>query len=218
MADFTLHGFWESGNAYKVALMLELNKANWQCQRVAFFTGETRRDDFRKLNVMGEVPVLTHHRDDSDFTLTQSGACLTYLSKQFGTFGPDTEAEEYDVLRWLLFDSQKMSGFVGPLRFLRKFAGKPDDDGAVQFLHGRAVASLKVLNAALAGKDWLVGERCTIADLACQGYLHWTEQIGVSYDATPNIPEWLERIRALPGYKTSEDLMPSGREPETATA
>ncbi|WP_306120013.1 MULTISPECIES: glutathione S-transferase [unclassified Roseitalea] len=217
MTQFTLHGFWESGNAYKVALMLELNGADWQCRRVAFFTGETRRAPFRALNVMGEVPVLIHHRDDGDVTLTQSGACLTYLARHFGTYGPTTEAEDYDVLRWLLFDSQKVSGYAGPLRFLRHLK-KTGETPEVGFLHGRFLAALAVLDAALDGRDWLVGERATIADLACQGYLHWPEQIGVTYDDTPHVAAWLERIRTLPGYRRSEDLMPSGREPDTATA
>jgi len=217
LADFTLYGFWESGNAFKVALMLELNDADWRCERVAFMTGETRRPEFRALNVMGEVPVLIHHRDDGDFTVTQSGACLTYLSKHFGTYGPQTEAEEYDVLRWLLFDSQKVSGNVGPLRFLRYMA-KQAEGAHTEFFYGRSMAALKALDQALDGKDWLVGDRPTIADIACQAYLHWPEQIGITYDDRPNIPPWLDRIRGLPGFKPSEDLMPSGREPETATA
>ena len=217
MNDFTLYGFHESGNAYKVALMLELNKADWQCQRLAFFTGETRREVFRKLNVMGEAPVLIHHRDGGDFTLTQSGACLTYLSRLFGTFGHETEAEEYDVMRWLLFDSQKVSGYTGPLRFLRCFAGGGFETEA-KWLEGRTYNALKVLNAALENANWLVGNRPTIADLACQGYLHWPEQIGITYDELPNIPAWLERIKALPGFKFSEDLMLTGQEPKTATA
>ncbi|WP_424993228.1 glutathione S-transferase family protein [Oceaniradius stylonematis] len=217
MADFTLYGFWESGNAYKVALMLELNDADWRCQHVAFMTGETRRPEFRAMNVMGEVPVLVHHRDGGDFKVTQSGACLTYLARHFGTYGPQTEAEDYDVLRWLLFDSQKLSGQAGPLRFLRYMAGR-EEGPETQFMHGRAMSALKVLNAALDGRDWLVGDRPTVADIACQGYLHWPGQIGVTYDELTNIGPWLARIRALPGFKHSEDLMPSGREPETATA
>ncbi len=217
MTDFTLHGFHESGNAYKVALMLQLNGADWNCQRIAFFSGETRKPEYRTLNVMGEAPVLVHHRADGDFTVTQSGACLSYLSRHFATFGPQTEAEEYDVMRWLLFDSQKVSGYAGPLRFLRRFAKRPE--GAdTEFLHGRVLNALKVVDAALADTGWLVGGRCTIADLACQGYLHWPEQIGITFDETPNIPVWLDQIKALAGFKYSEDLLPSGMEPQTATA
>lgn len=217
MTDFTLHGFWESGNAYKVALMLELNGADWQCQRVPFFTGGTKTDEYRAMNVMAEAPVLVHHRDDGDFTLSQSGACLTYLSNLFDTFSADTEAQEYDVLRWLLFDSQKVSGYAGPLRFMRTFA-KMDEGQLTENFEQRLGAALKAMDLALADKPFLTGDKCTIADLACQGYLHWPDQIGITYDNRPNIQPWLDRIRALPGFKTSEELMPSGRDAPTAVA
>jgi glutathione S-transferase len=217
MAEFTLYSFWESGNAYKAALLLQLCRADWKQHRVAFFAGETRTPEFRKINVMGEVPVLVHHRKGGDFTLTQSGAMLTYLAKHFGKFGPQTEAEEYDVLRWLLFDSHKVSGQVASLRFLRYFM-KKGETAEVQYLHARAISALKILDAALAGRSWLVGNQPTIADLACQGYLHWPQQIGVSYDETPNLVAWLKRITQLPGFKFSEDLLPSGQDKETATA
>lgn len=217
MAEFTLYCFTESGNAYKAALMLHLNGSDWEPKRVMFFTGETRQTEFRGVNVMGEVPVLVHHRDDGDFTVTQSGAILTYLARHLGTFGPETEAEEFEVMRWLLFDSQKMSGYAGPLRFLRFFMKKGEVDEVV-FLHGRLANALKVLEARLEGREWVAADRPTIADFALCGYLFWPDEIGITYDETPNIAAWLERIAALPGYKRPEDLMPSGQEPKTATA
>ncbi|MCI5078201.1 glutathione S-transferase family protein [Oricola sp.] len=217
MAEYTLHCFWESGNAYKAALLLELCDADWEVRRVAFFTGETRREPFRDLNVMGEVPVLEHHRDDGDFTVTQSGAILTYLARKLGRFGPETEAEEFEVMRWLLFDSQKLSGYAGPLRFLRFFMKKGETD-EVQFLHARLLTALNILEARLEGRDWIAADRPTIADLALCGYLFWPDQIGITFDDLPNVSAWLARIAALPGYSRAEDLMPSGREPDTATA
>jgi glutathione S-transferase len=217
MAEYTLHCFSESGNAYKPALMLQLCGADWDVHRVAFFTGETRRDEFRALNVMGEVPVLIHHREDGDFTVTQSGAILTYLARHIGKFGPKTEAEEFEVMRWLLFDSQKMSGYAGPLRFLRFFMKKGETD-EVTFLHGRLMSALKILNARLDGREWVAADRPTIADLALCGYLFWPDQIGIAYDDVPHVAAWLKRIEALPGFKYSEDLMPTGQEPNTATA
>lgn len=217
MAEYTLYGFWESGNAYKPALLLQLCKADWEVRRVAFFTGETRGPEYRSINVMGEAPVLVHHRADGDFTVTQSGAILIYLARKLGRFGPETEAEEFEVMRWLLFDSQKMSGYAGPLRFLRYFM-KTGETPEVQFLHGRLASALKVLNARLEGRGWVAADRPTVADLALCGYLFWPDQIGIAYDDLPNIAAWLDRIRALPGYKRAEELMPSGREPDTMTA
>ncbi|TCD16534.1 glutathione S-transferase family protein [Oricola cellulosilytica] len=217
MTEFTLHCFHESGNAYKAALMLQLCRAGWTPKRVAFFTGETRGPEFRGLNVMGEVPVLTHHRPDGDFTVTQSGAILTYLARHFGKFGPETEAEEFEVMRWLLFDSQKVSGYAGPLRFLRFFMKKGETED-VQFLHGRVTSALKIVNAALENREWIAADRPTIADFALCGYLFWPDEIGTTFDERPNVAAWLNRIRALPGFELPEALMPSGQETKTATA
>ncbi|MEM0900696.1 MAG: glutathione S-transferase family protein [Pseudomonadota bacterium] len=217
MTDFTLYGFWESGHSFKVALMLELNEAKWTCEPVRFGSGETRSAQYRELNIMGEAPVLIHHRDDGDFKLTQSGVCLTYLSKYFGTFGPRTEAEDYEVLRWLLFDTHKLSAQAGLVRFLRKFANRADEP-ETKFLFNRALSALKILNASLEGHDWLVGDRPTIADIACQSYLHWPEDIGFDYSDYSNVADWLDRIRALRGFKPSRELMPSGFEAAVMTA
>ncbi len=208
MAEFTLHCFYESGNAYKPALMLALNEADWEPVKVDFFKGQTRQDAWRAdTNVMGEVPVLTHHREDGDFTVTQSGAILTYLSRRFGTFGPKTEAEEYEVMRWLLFDSQKVSGYAGPLRFLRHLK-KTGETGATEFLHGRLVGALDVMNKRLDGRDWLAADGPTIADLACFGYFNWPSEIGVDFADYPNVAAWIGRIKALPGWQPPEALMP----------
>ena len=72
MADYTLDCFSESGNAYKAALMLELSGADWEPRKVHFFKGETRGDEYRERNVMGEVPILVDHTEN-DLELTQSG-------------------------------------------------------------------------------------------------------------------------------------------------
>ncbi|MEM6904954.1 MAG: glutathione S-transferase N-terminal domain-containing protein, partial [Pseudomonadota bacterium] len=84
MADYTLYCFKESGNAYKAALMLSLSGCDWRPIWVDFFGGETRTPEFRKLNPMGEVPVLVK----GDLRLTQSGVMLDYLAAETGRFGP----------------------------------------------------------------------------------------------------------------------------------
>jgi glutathione S-transferase len=78
-----------------VALMLELSGADWEPRRVAFFTGQTRSPEFREMNVMGEVPVLTDiTRLDGDVVLSQSGAILDYLSASSASFGPPMRRDE----------------------------------------------------------------------------------------------------------------------------
>lgn len=210
MAEFTLHCFSESGNAYKAALMLELCEADWQARKVKFFAGVTRGPEFREMNVMGEVPVLVHHGEAKDHTLSQSGVILTYLSRRFGRFGPRDEQEEYEILRWILFDNHKLTGNVASARFLFHFRDRRDDP-ATQFMLARANAALAVLDAHLEKREWVAAERTTIADLSLCGYLFWPGQIPVDWHEYPNIDAWLGRIRSLPGWKMPEDLMPSGQ-------
>ena len=77
MAEYTLHCFAQSGNAYKPALMLELAGADWAPRFVDYFNGETRTPAYRAINVMGEVPVLEHGGQ----RLSQSGVILDYLAE-----------------------------------------------------------------------------------------------------------------------------------------
>ena len=79
MAEYTLHCFAQSGNAYKAALMLALAGADWAPRFVDYFNGETRTPAYRAINVMGEVPVLEH----GGRTLAQSGVILDYLAERF---------------------------------------------------------------------------------------------------------------------------------------
>jgi glutathione S-transferase len=215
MAEFTLHSFWQSGNSFKAAIMLELCGADWQPQRVAFFKGETRSPEYRDVNVMGEAPVLVHHRalgsnGVGDFTLSQSGAILHYLAKRFGQFGPQTEAEEYEILRWILFDNHKLTSYSATTRWMRTFQDKADDDPVVAFFLARTKGALKVLDAHMKGRDWVVADRPTIADLSMCAYQFWPAQIGYDPDEYPAVKAWLARLAALPRWKRAEELMPDG--------
>ncbi|MEL7216776.1 MAG: glutathione S-transferase N-terminal domain-containing protein, partial [Pseudomonadota bacterium] len=94
MAEYTLHCFGESGNAYKAALGLNLAGLDWEARFVDFFNGATRTPEFRALNAMGEVPVL----ETPSGVLSQSGAILAHLGEATGKFG---SASDPEVLRWL---------------------------------------------------------------------------------------------------------------------
>lgn len=209
MSEFGLYSFAESGNAYKAALMLTLCRADWEPRRVEFFKGETRSEAYRSLNVMGEAPVLVHHRADGDFTLSQSGAILIYLARHFGRFGHETEAEEFEILRWVLFDNHKLTSYTATERFMRHFQNKTDDPAA-EFMFARAKGAWKVLETHLDGLDWVAAGRPTIADFSLCGYLFWPDQIGMERSEYPNIDAWLGRLRALDGWAAPERLMPSG--------
>ena len=207
MSDFTLQCFLESGNAYKPALMLELCGANWQAEWVDFFNGAHKTSDYRDHNNFGEVPVLIDHTEN-DLDISQSGVILYHLADKFGKFGPENKADERDIMRWILWDNHKLTGYISVWRFLNKFL-KKGGDPETEFMKGRAIAAIKTLNHHLADNDWVACGRPTIADISLAGYLFWPEHYGVDWNDFPNIKNWLARIRELDGWKSPEDILPS---------
>jgi len=208
MAEYQLYCIAQSGNAYRVALMLNLIGANWEPIWVDFFAGgATRKPDYRdNVNEMGEVPVLVHGKKK----LTQSGVILTYLSDLTGKFKPHGEDERLEALRWIIFDNQKVNGYLGPYRFLRNFAKPTGDPAVMAFLKGRIDASLAIVNKRLATHAYLLGDRPTIADISMTGYLYYpAEEFGFDIIKDHSaIGSWLDRMKALPGWKHPYELMP----------
>ena len=199
-----LYCFGESGNAYKCALALALTGTDWQPVFVDFFKGGTRTPEFRAVNEMGEVPVLV----DGEVKLTQSGVILDYIAGKTGQLGASNDSDRREILRWLLWDNHRLSGMVGPRRVIANFlAEEKRPEGAIPFMQGRLKNAYSILNAHLEGRDWIVGDALTIADLSCCGYLYYPEPFGFDRKDWPHIEAWLDRIAALPGWKHPYDLM-----------
>ncbi|MEJ8570177.1 glutathione S-transferase [Microbaculum marinum] len=204
MAEYHLYCFAQSGNAYKTALMLETTGCDWGSRFVDFFNGETRTPEYRRINVMGEVPVLVH----GETTLSQSGVILDYLAEKTGRHGWKNDAERREILRWFLFDNHKLTSYTATYRFLRALSKDPNPT-VLEFFGARMRGAFSVLAAHLADRDWVVGNRATIADLSLCGYLFYDDEIGVNFEESyPAIHHWLNRIKALPGWKHPYELMP----------
>lgn len=207
MPEYQLYCFAQSGNCYRVALMLNLIGAEWAPIFVDFFKGETRTPKYRaEVNEMGEAPVLVHRGK----TLTQSGVCLAYLAERAAKFAPQGEDEQLEAMRWIIFDNQKVNGFLGPYRFLRNFAKPAGDPAVLAFLKGRIDGNLAIVEKRLSDRPFLLGARPTIADISLVGYLYYpAEEFGFDIPATfPAIARWLDRVKALPGWKHPYELMP----------
>lgn len=204
--EYELYCFAQSGNAYRVALMLNLIGAEWKPVWVDFFNGAARTPEFRSgINEMGEVPVLVHGAKK----LSQSGVCLTYLAEHSGKFAPEGEDERLECLRWIIFDNQKVNGFLGPYRYLLNYAPARDPGGEA-FLKGRFSNALAIVDKRLAATPFIAGPRPTIADISLAGYMFYPAEefgfdVGKDY---PAIGAWRERIKALPGWKHPYELMP----------
>jgi glutathione S-transferase len=161
------------------------------------FGGDTLTDAFGALNPVRETPVLEL---DDGTVITQSPAILWFLAE--GTpFLPDDPVGRAHVLQWLAFEQERVMGGIGGPRF-RRLTGRPQIPGRLE----TGADALAVLDAQLAERDWLVGDACTIADLAVFGYGHRAGD--VELEPGPHLRAWFDRIRALPGFV--DDLAPYG--------
>ena len=136
------------------------------------------------------------------------------LAARFGRFGGRDEAERFEVLRWLFWDNQKLSGFMASYRFLRTFT-KDADPAVLRWQRRRVDDFLSILETHLADRAWAAGEGPTIADLSLCAYLSFpADDTGYDLPAShPATAAWLARIAALPGWRAPYDLLPGARLP-----
>lgn len=209
MDRFRLHYFPESGNSYKLALMLRLCGEPFDLVWVDFIGGETRTPAWREaVNEMGEVPVL----QIGNVRLTQTAPILLKLSQQFGRYGADGDEQHYELLRWLFWDNHKLTSYLATYRFLCAFTRNPDSN-VLNFMRGRVDAALGVAERRLETHSFVLGKAMSIADISMSAYLSYpAEETG--YDLPRSHPAtwaWLQRIASAPGWLPPYELLTGER-------
>ena len=207
MADYTLYGHPRSGNAYKTALMLALSDTAYDFELVDIAGGGNLEADYLKVNPLGKVPALRH----GDLLLRQSHDTLRYLVEQTGQFGPHGWSEEARIGDWVGFAVDFFGYGLARLRFELLFGAGPGP--VFEYFKKTADRGLGIIEPHLAANDWLVGDRLTIADIACYPVSSFLVDAG--YDAAdfPALVAWQARFTALPGFGTQLDLMPADNWP-----
>ena len=209
MPGYRLHYFPESGNSYKLALMLTLCGQTFEPIWTDFGGGVTRSAEWRRtVNEMGEIPVL----EEDGVRLTQTAPILLMLAKQFGRFGGETEQEQFELLRWLFWDNHKLTGYMATYRFFRTFTPSPDEH-VLKHYRRRLDDFLSILEQHMQKSAFAIGERPTVADISMMAYLHYpADETGYDWAAShPAIHAWLGRMAKLPGWKSAYDLLPGKR-------
>jgi glutathione S-transferase len=209
MPNYRLHYFPESGNSYKLALMLTLCGQTFEPVWTDFGGGVTRTPEWRgSVNEMGEIPVL----EEDGVRLTQTAPILLKLSEQYSRFGGATAEEKFEVLRWLFWDNHKLTGFMATYRYLRTFTRSPDPH-VLAYLRKRLDDFLGILEQHLQRNAFAIGDRPTVADFSMIAYLSYpADETGYDFAAShPAVSAWLGRVAGLPGWRSAYDLLPGKR-------
>ena len=194
-----------SPNVRRVRLTAAVLGIELEEKLLDFSKGEHKNPEYLALNPNGAVPTLV----DGDFVLTESRSIMQYLASKKPESGllPKDEAARADVTRWQFWDSSHFSPQLGTYTFEKLIKGmvglgEPDVAKLTE-----ALANFRrfgaVLNQRLEGREYVVGNGLTLADLTLASSLMYAKQTEVPLAEFPNVEKWFARITALDGWKKS---------------
>ena len=190
-----LYNVTQSGNSYKVRLLLAQLGIAYEIVEVDILKGESRIPEFLKINSNGRTPVL----DDNGFLLAESNAILAYLGR--GTkFLPEDRQGWARVFQWLFFEQYSHEPYIATSRFwLQHKPDSPERDSILVARREGGWAALRIMEDHLGKNDFFVGNY-TIADIALFAYTHVSDEGGFPLDDFPKIRDWIERVKAQPAF------------------
>ena len=188
--------------AFRCAWMLEELGVPWTWVRTDFATGEARRPEFLAINPNGRVPALR----DGDLTLFESLAINLYLARRYDRgLWPKTVEDEGRAYQWSLWTVTELEEPVVTTLVHRVFLPEARRDGPrAEDAARRFRRPIDVLEAALTGRDHLLGGGFTVADLNVAGVLSWAPMAGLELTGTPNVAAWLARCTARPALARAQ--------------
>ncbi len=194
-----LHSAPRSGNSYKVRLLLGLMGARYEVINYDTRGGETHtREYLENVNPDGKIPVL--ELDDGTM-LPESGAILLFLAE--GTpYLPEEKPERAQVWRWMFFEQYSLLLYLSRPRLWRLWQVDitPQKQAELDQLFEQGYRALSVMERHLTDREFFVGERPTVADVALYAYPHVCAEGGYDLEPYPAVRAWMDRVSALPGY------------------
>ncbi|MCY1739735.1 glutathione S-transferase family protein [Ensifer sp. SL37] len=183
-----------SGHSHRAQLFLSLLGVPHELIDVDLKARAHKAPEFLALNPFGQVPVL----DDEGTVIADSNAILVYLAKKLGRIDwlPEDPAAAAKVQKWLSVASGDIAFGPAAARLVTVFGANLDAEGAIS----RAHRVLAQIDAELAGHDFLVGARPTIADVALYSYVSAAPEGNVDLSDYAHVRAWLSRIERLPGF------------------
>ena len=185
-------------NGHKVSIALEELGLPYALQVLDLTKAEQKRPEFLAINPNGRIPAIVD-RDEDDFAVFESGACLIYLAEKTGQLMPTDPKGRSRVLQWLML---KMGG-IGPMMgqanvFFRYFPEKIPS--VIERYQGESKRLFRVLDGHLKEHEFLAGDY-SIADIANWAWVRTHRWSGVEVDDLPHLKRWRDQIRARPAVQ-----------------
>jgi glutathione S-transferase len=191
-----LYDFLESGNGYKVRLLLHQLAVPYERVELDITKGATRTPEFLAINRNGRIPTLVL---DDGTALPESDAILFYLAE--GTpLLPADRLGRAQALRWMFFEQYSHEPYIAVVRFWHHLGVAEQKGAELQERRKRGYDALDVMEQHLAEREWFVARAYTIADIALYAYTHVAHEGGFDLAGYPGVRAWLERVRSQPRH------------------
>ncbi|MES2057241.1 MAG: glutathione S-transferase family protein [Pseudomonadota bacterium] len=205
MSDLILHEYAQSGNCYKIRLTAAYLGLAIERREYDILAGETRTPAFLgAVNANGRIPVL----QVGDRFLPESGAACLYLADGSALI-PEDRFDRADMMRWMFWEQYNHEPNVATLRFWRLFIGDNDLNDAqraqLPLKQAAGEAALALMDDHLGLRDYFVGDRLTLADIALYAYTHVANDGGFDLTRYQSIQRWMKKVAATRGHVTIED-------------
>ena len=194
---FSVYGKSDSGNCYKVKLVLEQLRLPYRWIEVDSADGETRIAAFLSMNPNGKVPLLA--LEDGSF-LPESNAILNYLAEDSRLL-PAERLGRARVLQWMFFEQYSHEPYIAVARSILRTL-PPDSPRRAELprLRERGSEALAVMEQHLGCETYLAAGRYTVADIALYAYTHCAADGGFDLERYPAVRAWLDRVRSQPRF------------------
>ena len=184
-----------SGNCYKVRLILGLLGIEFERRELSVVDCSDRAEVLGGLSPSLNVPTVVL---EDGRPLGESNAILWYFADG-SRYLPDDPYERAQVLQWMFFEQYKHEPAIAVLRFWLTIWEEPPPGADIEAKREAGLGALDVMERHLGGREFLVGERFTIADIALYAYTHVAPEAGFDLGRYPAVSRWLERIASQPG-------------------
>jgi glutathione S-transferase len=192
--ELVLHEYAASGNCYKVRLTAAHVGVPLERREYDIMKGETRTPEFlAKVNPNGRIPVL----QIGDRFIPESNAACFYLAKGSSLI-PDDRFDQADILRWMFFEQYNHEPNIATLRFWKDWIGFDALTEAqrlqIPLKRQAGNAALKLMDEHLRKREWLVGDRTSLADICLFAYTHVADEADFELELYPGLVRWMERM------------------------
>jgi len=192
-----VYGDSQSGNCYKIKLLLNILSIEHEWIHVDILAGETHTAEFKKMNPNSRIPVLVLANGS---ILTESNAILNFLAEG-SEFLPQNPYLRAQVLQWQFFEQYSHEPFIATARYINKYLGLPEDRRAeYEAKQEGGHTALSVMEQQLSQSDFLVGSSLTIADISLYAYTHVAHEGGFDLEGYVAIRRWIDRIEQRDDY------------------